>query len=92
MSDVALTGPLADAVEEVQVLVSADGARLDVVEAGAGARSLRLRLDLSGVECLDCVLPPEMLAGVVTDSVRRRAGDDSIVVVIDDPRASDAGA
>lgn len=84
MGDVALSDTLAAAVEEVQTLVSADGARLDVVEAGPSA--VRLALDLSGVECLDCVLPPAMLADVVTDSLRRRAGDAALTVVVDDPR------
>jgi hypothetical protein len=66
--------PVAVAVAELQVLVEADGARLDLVD------------NLSGVECLDCVLPPEALADVVTSSVRRRAGTEHLQVTIEDPR------
>jgi len=77
---------LAEAIEEVQMIVSADGARLDVVEDDT-ADIVHLRLDLVDASCADCVLPPERLLDVIENSLRRKTGNDALVVRIDDPRA-----
>jgi hypothetical protein len=79
---------LAEAVEELQVLVNGDGARLELIEGDTGAGRLHLRLDLDAVECIDCVLPPDALADIIGDSVRRRTASD-IEVIVDDPRRTD---
>ena len=76
---------LIEAVDELQVLVSGDGARLEVVEADPEGARLHLRIDLSEVECVDCVLPPAALRDMLGDSIRRRTGRD-VEVVVDDPR------
>ncbi len=81
-----LTGDLAAALAEVQILVSGDGARLDLVSASDDRRELRLSLHLDDVSCADCVLPPAMLAEVVTESLRRRSGVADLAVAVDDPR------
>jgi hypothetical protein len=81
------SSPLAAAIEEVQAIVSADGARLDVLEETAGL--VHFRLDLAGASCADCVLPPGRLTDVVQTSLRRRTGNDTLVVRIDDPRKDD---
>ena len=39
----------------------------------------------SKVECMDCVIPPELLAELVRDGLRRR-GPPELDVVLDDPR------
>jgi len=77
---------VSSAVAEVQLLVSGDGARLDRIDPNLDDDVLRLRLDLSRVECLECVLPPELLAEIVTSSLRRRVGDEELSVLIEDPR------
>ena len=76
---------LIEAVDELQVLVSGDGARLEVVEADPSGLRLHLRVDLSEVECVDCVLPPEQLREMLGDSIRRRTGL-PVDVIVDDPR------
>ncbi|MFI5044595.1 MAG: hypothetical protein ACHQDC_07370 [Acidimicrobiales bacterium] len=85
--------PIATAVAEVQMLVQGDGARFDWVPSPADDpvddKVVHLRLDLTEVGCLDCVLPPGMLVDIVQTSIRRSADDDSISVEIDDPRNSD---
>jgi hypothetical protein len=81
--DTTSTG-LAEAIAEVQMIVSADGARLDVVEENGDL--VRLRLDLDGASCVDCVLPPERLVDVIETSLRGRTGNRALVVRIDDPR------
>ena len=82
---------VATAVEEVQMLVQGDGARFDWVPGGSDDRVVRLRLDLTEVGCLDCVLPPEMLVDIVQTQIRRSTDDESISVEIDDPRNADDG-
>jgi hypothetical protein len=77
------------AISEIQMIISADGARLDVISADV--TGVRLAVDLSGATCADCVLPPERLREIVELSIRRRAGDDSLSVAIDDPRAGAGG-
>jgi len=72
------------AIEEAQVLVKADGARLDVIDESVGGVSFRL--DLTDVECADCVLPSTSLVGVVQTLIRQRTGDNALVVRIEDPR------
>jgi Fe-S cluster biogenesis protein NfuA len=79
---------VAEAVEELQVLVSGDGARLEVLDIDPAAARLYLRLDLSEVGCVDCVLPPEPLSQMIGESIKRRAGEE-VEVVVDDPRLSD---
>ncbi|SOD71778.1 hypothetical protein SAMN05892883_1250 [Jatrophihabitans sp. GAS493] len=80
----ATTEDLRAAITEIQSIVSADGARLDVVDETQSA--VRFRLDLSDASCADCVLPPASLLDVVQLSMRRRTGDDDLTVRIDDPR------
>lgn len=80
--------PSDDALDELHALFESDGVRFEVVESDLRARRMRLRLDLAGVDCEDCVLPVEILTDVVTDAVRRSLDDDAVVVTLDDPRAS----
>ena len=77
---------VATAVAEVQMLVQGDGARFDWVPGSADDKVVHLRLDVTEVGCLDCVLPPEMLVDIVQTSIRRSTADESILVEIDDPR------
>jgi hypothetical protein len=78
---------LAEAIEEIQLIVSADGARFDVVPED-DADVVHLRLELEEASCADCVLPHDRLVDVVETSLRRRTGNDAIVVRIDDPRSA----
>jgi Fe-S cluster biogenesis protein NfuA len=75
-----------DALAEVRPLVQADGADLvlDAVDAEAG--QVVVRLDLAGVSCLECVLPPDLLHSMISDAMLRRVPGLSDVVV-EDPRS-----
>ena len=79
-----MTAGLTEAIEEVQMIVSADGARLDLVDHRADV--VHLRLDVVDASCADCVLPHARLVDVIEASLRKRTGNDSLVVRIDDPR------
>src|SRR5438105_5789615 len=80
-----------DVVAEVAQLLSGDGAALVVDTIDDEAATARLHLDLDGLECADCVLPPDMLLSTIVDSVSRRVGR-PVRVVLDDPRAPVRGA
>jgi hypothetical protein len=80
-----------EGIAEARHLLSADGADLTLIEASD--RGVHLALDLSGVECLDCVLPHEYLRDTIADIVGRHVGTD-VSVELEDPRLapdSDAG-
>jgi hypothetical protein len=82
-----MTTPLLDsAVQQVQALVGADGARLDVVDIAHNPTRVSLKLELVAANCADCVLPPSALLMSVSQMIRKQAGDESIEIVIDDPR------
>lgn len=82
---------LAASVADLQLFVSADGARLDVVSLDAVAGRIELALDLSGAPCAECVLPGDLLAGLLRD--RLAAGPASgVELVLHDPRSTPAGA
>ena len=81
---------LVAAVEELEQLVSGDGAHLRLRRLDADARVLQLELDLSAAGCSDCVLPPDRLAEMVDTNLKRRAPGDYLVAVAD-PRVADRG-
>jgi hypothetical protein len=75
---------LTEGITEVQALVSADGARLHLLDSTPA--SVHLRLDLEDASCADCVLPAQHLTTVVADVLRRHTGNAALKVRIDDPR------
>ena len=56
----------------------------EVAERLSGGR-IEVRLDLTGVECLDCVVPPDLLEQMVTAELQRKVGG-AVDLVLDDPR------
>ena len=73
------------AVDEMRALMQADGADLVVKELNVAAARLHLAVELAGVECLDCVVPPDMLRRVIADAVTKKYPGE-LEIVIDDPR------
>lgn len=73
------------AVEELRRPLRADGADLVLVRADPRAALVELRLDLTGADCAECVLPPDRLADIVA-SVLRRAIPEEFELVLHDPR------
>jgi len=76
---------VATAVDETAELFRGDGADLVLVRADAAAGRIEVRLDLTGVECLDCVVPPDLLEQMVTAELQRKVGG-AFDLVLDDPR------
>ena len=74
------------ALAEVRPLVQADGADLVLGSVDDADGRVVVRLDLAGVSCLECVLPPDLLHGMIAEALTRRVRGLADVVV-EDPRA-----
>ena len=75
-----------DALAEIRPLVQADGADLVLSTVDPDAGQVVVRLDLAGVSCLECVLPPDLLHSMISDAMVRRVPGLADVVV-EDPRS-----
>jgi hypothetical protein len=74
-----------DAVAKLQMFVEADGAEIEIEQLDSSTGRVSLRLDFSRVECLDCVMPPEVLVEIIEKRIR--LADASVASVsIADPR------
>ena len=85
MSQSTPTEAIQSAVAEMQALMRADGADLVVKELNVPAARLHLAVELANVECLDCVVPPDMLRRVITDAITQKYPGE-LEILIDDPR------
>ena len=77
-----------EAVQELDALVRADGARLALVAADPVTARVEVALDLSEVECLECVLPPPFLEQMLTQALAQRVRGEFQLVVRDPRQAS----
>jgi hypothetical protein len=80
---------LLSAVDELAELLSADGATLRVLSLDENAPYVELAVDFAGVECEECVLPPDRLHDTVTAVISRHAGR-PVTVVLHDPRRGES--
>ena len=76
---------VADAVAEVGALLAADGAAISLVAADPKRARIEVRLDLSAVDCLDCVVAPDLLHEMLEAAFTRRLHEE-LEVVVRDPR------
>lgn len=74
-----------EAVRELDTLVRADGASLALVATDPSTARVEVALDLSKVECLECVLPTEFLEQMLTDALAKRIRGE-FELVLQDPR------
>lgn len=79
---------IASAVDEAGVLLRADGADLYLVDFDAEAGSVRVAVDISGSNCVECIIPPDLLAVMLSDAINRHL-DSTVDVLVDDPRRDD---
>ena len=79
---------IADAVHEAGVLLRADGADLHLVNFDATNSEVRVAVDLSSSNCADCIIPPELLASVLSDAINTNFGS-PVTVLVNDPRVDD---
>jgi Fe-S cluster biogenesis protein NfuA len=76
----------AEVVEELNLLVSGDGAAITLTRADPERAQVEVSLDLSGVSCEECVLPPDLLQEMIRAEFSRRFPEELEVVVVD-PRS-----
>ncbi|HWE69120.1 MAG TPA: hypothetical protein VG205_02095 [Acidimicrobiales bacterium] len=74
-----------EAVGEVGELMRADGAVLTLVAVDPKTDRIEVSLDLSAVDCLDCILPPAILRDVLESAIQRRLPTE-FEVRVSDPR------
>jgi hypothetical protein len=79
------TDGVAEAVEEMGAILRLDGADLVLVGADPATDRIEVALELGGVDCEDCVMPPELLEQMIADAVRRRVRGE-FELVVRDPR------
>lgn len=76
---------VAEAVEELAGMMRADGAELSLVTADPKTARIEVSLDLDGVDCLECVLAPDFLEQMLTESLRKSVRGE-FELVLHDPR------
>ena len=69
---------------ELCPLVQADGADLELRVVDEAGRQVTLGLVLDSVECLECVMPPEVLQLIVAQAMQDQLH--GVQVVLEDPR------
>jgi Fe-S cluster biogenesis protein NfuA len=77
---------VAEAVEEIGRIIRADGGDLVLVASDPATLRISLTLDLSGVSCEDCVLPPDQLHDSIAAAIGRRVPGEFELVVADPRR------
>lgn len=81
MSDA--TPALLAAVEEIKELVAADGG--DMLLTGVDGATAHLQLVVEHSNCVECIMPREILEQITLD-ILQRGGAGISAVTIDDPR------
>ncbi len=79
------------AVEEMGALLRLDGADLQMLDANPKTARIVVALDMTGVECEDCVIAPELLEQMISDAVARRVRGEFELVLRDPRRGGGAG-
>jgi hypothetical protein len=82
---------LQGSIAELADLLAADGATLRLLALDEAAPSVELAVDFAGVECEECVLPPDRLHDTVVATLTRTARR-PVSVLLHDPRRTTAGA
>jgi hypothetical protein len=76
---------VAEAVDEVGRIIRADGGDLVLVAADPATLRVTLALELDGVSCAECVLPPDQLRSTIEAAIARRVRGE-FELVLADPR------
>ena len=80
-------GEVEAAIKEMGAILRLDGADLHMVEVDPKRDRIEVALDMTGVECVDCVMPPEMLEQMINDAVAKRVRGEFELVLRDPRRA-----
>jgi len=78
---VELDPPIVFVLDRFNAMLASDGARLDVVDAGADALTLRYVAGPEG-ECEACVLDPDDLDVLVAEALTRQGASTTSVTIL----------
>jgi hypothetical protein len=78
---VELDPPVVFVLDRFNAMLASDGARLDVVDAGADALTLRYVAGPDG-ECDACVLDPDDLDVLVAEALERQGASTTTVTIL----------
>jgi hypothetical protein len=78
-----LDPPVSFVLDRFNAMLASDGARLDVVDAGADALTLRYVAGEDG-ECEACVLDPDDLDVLVAEALTRQGATTTTVTILRD--------
>ena len=76
-----LDPPVAFVLDRFNAMLASDGARLDVVDAGSDALTLRYVAGEDG-DCEACVLDPDDLDVLVADALERQGASTTTVTIL----------
>ena len=76
-----LDPPIAFVLDRFNAMLASDGARLDVVDAGSDALTLRYVAGPDG-DCEACVLDPDDLDVLVADALTRQGAPTTSVTIL----------
>jgi len=76
-----LDPPIAFVIDRFNAMLASDGARLDVVDAGGDALTLRYVAGPDG-DCEACVLDPDDLDVLVADALTRQGAPTTSVTIL----------
>ena len=76
-----LDPPVAFVLDRFNAMLASDGARLDVVDAGSDALTLRYVAGEDG-DCEACVLDPDDLDVLVADALQRQGASTTTVTIL----------
>ena len=72
------------AVADLRHLVQGDGADLELRNVDESSRTITIGLVFEGVECPECVMPPDFLHQIVSKAVSDKLA--GATLVLEDPR------
>lgn len=78
---------ISEAVREAGELLRADGADLLLIDFDAEESRVHVSVSIADANCAECVIPPDLLAVVVSDVINRNLST-PVHVVVDDPRTT----
>ena len=77
------------AIDEMSALLRLDGADLRMLGVDPKTARVEVELDMSGVECEECVMPADLLEQMIRDAVAKRVRGEFELVLHDPRRAED---
>jgi hypothetical protein len=75
-----------DALDEVAVLLRAEGADLVLVEADPKTARIEVVLELRDAHCAECIVPPQLLFDMVAAALGRELREE-FELILRDPRS-----